>query len=800
MLSCRGCVQTASVCQPQHGIHRVLTHQRSIRCCVGLAFRYYFTIHTGVAGLDTPWQPFTAQDGLLSLPAVPVAELADPTVPQLLDVSSPTGSIIDEAGFVWKTTVVSSSSSGTIADNGPPPPDASATLSMPLSQYRVALVTNASRLLWANVAWQRDGDSTASASMSRLSSTQFLGPPVTLQWGDVLTYQLSWWDLSTNAEQRSPLTFVYRPPAAEALQLMEAAASGSSTLPGGTNLGDGQSVWGKLKQSVQASLAPLPDAPAALGLGSPSLALSSPISSSAAGSVTGVISSGLATLLSSLSALQAGPARLVSSDGQSVMSQSTSVSVLPASTATSTAGSDTLSAQSLTDLITPLALIGSLAGLTSSPGSSSLSSMSTFAGAAFCVLPCATSSPNSDVMVSCLGGCAQPFLPAGLSSSEATSVINALHDYVVTNAQSAAISSPNSLSALNQTTLQNATRVGLNGDSSGNSSGQTAGNTSSTPASLTEAPQSTPSQASITPSSSLSTGSSSPAAGPAGSVLTSSAVSGILSWLTGTQSTAAAASPLLAIPSLLPSAAAAPSGPGAALASSLSSGLGYLSTPLLAGLSSLSSSQVSIASTAPRAAGGLTLSSFGQSVTLPLSVLSALLSPLLPAGTSALAAASTVTYVAGVTCMLPCIGASSLPSAAAAGLSSASSCIGSCIDAVMPGTATGGAKLVNDIESLVRPAAPLTAASATATASASASTSSSRPLVSTAPSSSAAVSSASAALSSSSGSAVPAAASLVTASPTLSLTGSASSTVATKPAQSAEASTAERVSVEEVKA
>ena len=665
---------------------------------------YYFTIHSGVAGLDTNWQQFTLADALSDLPTPPPAEMAEPDNPQLLDVSSPTGTVIDEADFAWKTTVLASTSSAS-SNSQPPSPQPPQASSAPVTQYRIALVTNISTLLWANVAWQRNGDRVVRSSMSRLSSTQFLGPSLTLQREDVLTYELSWWDLSSNDKQSSPLTFVYRPTTGEAVQLTETAAGGSSTLPGGANLGDGQSFWGKLKQSAQSSLAPLPAAPAApAGMGAPSLSMSNPVSSSAAASVASAVSSGLTSLLSSLSALQAGPAQVLSDGGRG----SVSVSELPASnTVAVSAGSSSVSIQSLTDFITPLALIGSLAGLSSPPGSSSsLSSMSSYAGAAFCVLPCATSSPNSDVMVSCLGGCAQPFLPAGLSSSEATSVIDALHDYVVSNAQQADITTPSSLVALNQTTLQNATTVNLKDSTLGNSAGQS-GDNSSAPASLSVPPD-TPLSSS---SGSSSRASSQPTtvAGPGGSILPQSSASSILNWLTGTQSTAAA-STLPAVPSLLPTTASAPVSPASALVSGLSSGLGYLSTPLLAGLSSLSTGQVTIASNSHSPTGGITLSSFGQSVTLPLSVLSALLTPLLPPGTSTAAAVSTVTYVAGVTCMLPCVGGAS----STAGVSTTSSCIGSCIDAVMPGTGSGGAKLVSDIDSLLQPSATLATSSPTA--------------------------------------------------------------------------------------
>ena len=743
-----------------------------------LLFRYYFTIHSGVSGLDTNWQHITEHDGLSYLPSTPLVEMTDPTTPQLLDVSSLAGTILAEAGFVWETAVISSAS--TAANSSPPPaPEQSSASSAAVSQYRIALVTNSSTLLWANAAWRIDGGRVQRSSMSPSSATQFLGPPLTLQSGDVLTYQLSWWDLSSNAEQSSPLTFLYRPATADALQLTETAASGSSTLPGGTNLGDGQSVWSKLKQSVQSSLARLPAAPTVPGLGAPSLT-SSPASSSATASVVGAVSSGLATLLSSLSALQSSSAQVIHGGGQS----SVSVSEQPAATSTSaTHGGNTASIQSLTDLITPLALIGSLASLSSPPGSSSLSSMSTYAGAAFCVLPCATSSPNSDVMVSCLGGCAQPFLPAGLSSSEASSVINALHDYIVSSAQQAAITTPSSVIALNQTTVDNGTLVELSGNNTSSGPGPTAGNSSTTVS---------PS-ASLTPSSnsvSQSSGQSSPRSSQTGSVpsiLPQSAASSILTWLTGTQSTASPSS-LSSIPSLLPAPARASSGPGAALASSLSSGLGYLSSPLLAGLSSLSTGQVSIASNSHSPTGGLTLTSFGQSVTLPLSVLSALLTPLLPPGASPAAVASTTTYVAGLTCMLPCIGGS-VPTAA---VSTTSSCIGSCIDAVMPGTGTGGAKLVNDIDSIMQPAARLTPAFPSASSTATSHSVSTPPLSSTAaaasgdsaqPSSTAVVS------------AAAASSPVLSASPTLSLIGSASG-VAASLSPSAQSSSAQRVTAD----
>ena len=730
---------------------------------------YYFTVHTAVSGLDTNWQHVTVADALADDPTNPPSDLADPDIAQLLDVSSPAGTVVDEGAFVWKTAVLTSTSTSSAAAPPPAPGASPSDGAVPAAQYRIALVTNSSALLWANVAWQRNGDAVVRSSMDRLSATQFLSAPIAMQPGDALTYTLSWWDLASNAEQSSPLTFLYRPATAEAQQLTATAASGASTLPGGTNLGDGQSVWTKLQQSVQASLSPLPTLPASPNLG---LGLSSPASSSTSGSVVGAVSSGLASLLSTLSALQTGPAQVVSSAGQSAVS----VNELPASSTivAPTNSSSAVSTQSLADLITPLALIGSLAGLTSpSSSSQSLSSFSAYASAALCVLPCATSSQNSDVMVSCLGGCASPFLPAGLSSSEATSVINALHDYVVSNAQQAGVTTPSSTVALNQTTASNSTLVSqAGGNASSSTSGQDVDNSSTLTNTSTTAPAQAVTPVSVVSSDSGQSTSSAlarPAAAPSGAIFPQTAASSILQWLTGTGQSTATASPLSSIPSLLqPAGASAPAGPGAALASSLSSGLGYLSTPLLAGLASLSSGQVSITSNPAPATGGLTLTSFGQSVTLPLSLLSALLTPLMPPGTSASTVATTATYVAGLTCMLPCVGGGSV--------TSTSQCIGGCIDAVVPGGAgAGGAKLVHDIDSIIQPVAQGAAMLAPATLLSSSSSSSSTGSARAPSSAAAAGSSASAASSSTAASnTLPVASPASTASPTLSLTGLAS--------------------------
>ena len=753
----------------------------------------------------------TAEDGAASLPSVPLTELVEPTEPELLDVSSAAGvgsATIDQPDFVWKTAVVPASSAST--STAPPPlpapgllADSAATAA---AQYRIVLFTNSSALLYANAAWRRNGDNVVRASMSQLSSTQFLSPPLTLQFGDVLTYRLSWWDLASNAEQRSPITFLYRPPTAEAAQLTDVASSGSSTLPGGTNLGDGQSVWMKLKQATQAPLAPLPSVlvlPS--GIGASLLGLATPSSASAVGSVASAVSSGLTSLLSSLSALQTGPAQVVSSVEQSPASQPSNETVLPASSSepvinhtrsVNATVDGSVSIESLTDLITPLALIGSIAGLTSqaSSPSSSLSSLSSYAGAAFCVLPCATASASSDVMVSCLGGCAQPFLPAGLSSSEATSVINALHDYVVTNVQNANVTVPSSSDSANSaspaatdqtTTRSNDTATASSGDTGSNAAALASVNstttnnsnttTVSTPALLSSATNSAAGSGANGAGSSSSSGPASPPTRNSASVLPPSAVSNILSWLTATQS-AATPSLLSGATALLPAPAAALAGPATALARGLSSGLSYLSTPLFAGLSSLSTGQVSIASN-PSATGGITISSLGQSVSLPLSVLSALLTPLLPPGTSTAAVASTASYVAGMTCMLPCIGSSF-----DAGVTGTSSCLGGCIDAVMPGTGSGGAKLVADIDSIMQLAgskAPTVqpAALTDATSTASSSPAISSPL-STAPISAVSLSSApsaAAALPSATDSAtVTIAPAESTASLTLSLTGATS--------------------------
>ena len=612
---------------------------------------YYCTLHTDAGGLDTAWTQVTAEEGIAASPPVVPAAVVDDGDAVLLDNSAQpvSATVVYEDGFAWEAGVVKAPTS-----TGPPLPPGPAAAVV----YRIAFATNTSEaLLWLNVDWQVDGGAVVHAAMSALSSTQWVSPSFALTSGDALTYNFTWWALADNAEVVSPVVALYRLPTTDAADLTAQAAAGASKLPGGVVLGDGQSLWG----NIAASMPSLSSLAAPTGLLGTLPASSS--SSSTSASVVNSISSGLTSLLTSLSTLQEGPASVIAPS--SVGIQSTPGTLVQSANASvvSTAGSGEV--QSFFSMLTPLSIVGSLVG-SLTPSTTSLSSLSTYVNSAFCVLPCASASETTDVMVSCLGGCIQPFLPDGLSSGEATSVINGLHDYLISTINAANASSSTSASSsttappasTNSTAVNATVPAATNATAAANSTGVA-------PAAASTA----------------SAGLPGPPAVPSSNAALASAVA---QWLLSNAASTTSGLPSLFTPSI------------SSLGGALSTGLGALSSPLLAGLSTLGTDAVHVQSNAT--AQSVSISSGASSVTVPISALVSLLSPLLlPVPPSPSSVGAAATYIGGLTCMLPCI------TSATVGVQGTSTCLGGCLDAVVPNAGSDGAALINYVASIFDP-------------------------------------------------------------------------------------------------
>ena len=621
---------------------------------------YYFTLHTDQGGLDTPWQRITPAQGLASSPTSPPTSIGESEADgsqALLDLGQGGETVVYERGFAWEAGVVAAAS----------------------DEYRIAFATNATQaLLWLNVQYQVDGDAPTRAAMQPVSALHWQSPPLPLTVGDVLLYNFTWWALATNAEVHSGVTTLYRLPTPDAAALTAAVAAGKT--PGGTLWGDGQNLWGSIAASVPSlsAAAPAPSLPALP-------ASSAGGGSSSSASVVSAISSGITSLLSSLSPAQVVQQQQSAGPSSAVSIQSTSSQPVEGGAAATGAG---LSTQSLLSLLTPLSIVGSLAGLaTSSPtSSSSLTSLSTYVGSAFCVLPCATSSPTTDVMVSCLGGCMQPFMPAGMTSSQASTLVNSIHDYLLSSIASAnttstststsastSTSPTDSLSATSPTSTLNTTVTNITAALTL----PAAANTTTPSPNVTTSKPATPSTTTTsTPMDFL------PAL-PAPSGTNAALASAVAQWLLANAGSASSTTA-----SLLPP-------PITTLGGALSSGLGALSSPLLSGLSALGTGSLSVQSNAP--AHSISLTSATSSLTLPISALVTLFSPLLlPSPVTPASVGAAATYVGGLTCMLPCI------TSATVGVQGTSTCIGSCVDAVVPNAGGEGAALVNYIDGLFR--------------------------------------------------------------------------------------------------
>ncbi len=613
---------------------------------------YYYTLHTEKGGLDTDWQSMGADEGVEASPTSPPATLSGAEAAVIDDSSNPTSAtVVFEQSFAWEAGVIR-------AVTGPTPPGGGGDGG---GGYRIAFATNVSHaVLWLNVEWAVDGV-VVKSSMTGLSSTQWVSPTLTLTPSDVLIYNFTWWALADNTEVVSPLHFLYRLPTTDASALTASATAGASRLPGGKVLGDGQSLWGNIAAST-------PSFPAMSLPTSPFASLSS---TSTGSSVVGTITSGLTSLLTSLSTLQSAPA-VVLPASHDVTVTALNASIQSTTSLSVVAPSHTVSAESLLGLLTPLSIVGSLAGLTSPTSSSSLSSASTYAESAFCVIPCATSSPTTDVMVSCLGGCFEPFLPSSLSSGQATTLINGIHDYLLSSINSATpTTTPSSTSTVTPHVTLTASNVTSN--VSANAS------TQATPSNTTAA----------SPVTRAVGGMVGPPTLPSTSSSNSALASAVAQWLL-TNSASSTSSPFFPPPII-------------SLGGALSSGLGALSTPLLAGLSSLGTGPVQV--TSDPTAHTLSISSSQGGVTLPISALAALLQPLISPGQGLTlgGVGAAASYVGGLSCMLPCI------TEASVGVQGTSNCLGGCINAVVPNAGSDGATFTDYVTRLFTPLPPVQA-------------------------------------------------------------------------------------------